>query len=77
MEKYKAMLAEMVTSKKFHTLIAGVATVLSQDPVPGFAMADATVTKIVALIIGYLVAQGWADSGKERAKIEAKAVAKK
>lgn len=75
MKKYKAMLAEMFTSKKFHALIGGIGTVLSQDTVPGLAMSEKTLVGVVALIIAYVMAQGAADFNKSAAQIKANAEA--
>jgi len=62
---------EIFTSKKFQVFIAGVIAVLSQDDVPGlFAMSEVTIGRLVKLTMIWMGAQGAADIGKEKAKIE-------
>jgi hypothetical protein len=76
MEALKSTLAELLDSKKFMASLAGMiaavlVTVLGHfhlalDP----AAADVLSSKIIALVGTYVVGQGIADHGKERAKIE-------
>lgn len=60
---------EFVTSKKFIAAVAGILiTLLAKLK---FDVPESTVQEIVGLIIAYIISQGWADSGKEAAKINA------
>lgn len=59
---------EFVTSKKFIAAVAGI--VLTLLAKLHFNIPESTVQEIVGLIIAYLIAQGWSDSGKEAAKIQ-------
>lgn len=69
MSAFLQMIGELLTSKKFVAMLTGfIVTLLAKwklniDP--------QTVTALVGLIIAFIVGQGWADSGKEAAKIEA------
>lgn len=58
---------EFLTSKKFIAAVAGV--VLTLLAKLHFDIPESTVQELVGLIIAYLLAQGWADHGKEAAKI--------
>jgi hypothetical protein len=58
---------EFLTSKKFIAAVAGVLLTLLAKL--HFDIPESTVQEIVGLIIAYLLAQGWADQGKEAAKI--------
>ena len=71
MKEYKAMLFQLVTSKKFNTLLAAITGVLSQDAVPGMAaLSEKSVLAIVGLVITYLYALGQEDKGKAAAKLD-------
>lgn len=61
------VIKEFITSKKFIAAVAGI--VLTLLAKLHFNIPESTVQEIVGLIIAYLVAQGWADKGKEAAKI--------
>lgn len=69
MSSFVKMIGEMMTSKKFIAMVAGfIVAVLAKwklniDP--------ETIQYLIGLVIAYIVGQGWADSGKEAAKIEA------
>jgi len=58
---------EFLTSKKFIAAVAGVLITLLAKL--HFDIPESTVQEIVGLVIAYLLAQGWADHGKEAAKI--------
>ena len=73
MEKFKEMVFGAVTSKKFWAMASAVATALANDTVPGVAMSPATTGLVIAALSAYMVGQGIADNGKEKAKIEAAA----
>lgn len=63
---------EFVTSKKFIAAVAGILiTLLAKLK---FDIPESTVQEIVGLVMAYVLAQGWADSGKEAAKIQAVSV---
>jgi uncharacterized membrane protein (DUF441 family) len=62
-----AVLKEMATSKKAIAAIAGVLVALASKV--GLHLDDQAVALIVAPIVSYILGQGWADSGKEAAKV--------
>ena len=64
----KKVLAELFTSKKFIGFLVGI--VLSILSKKGIAVPPELATEIVALTASYVVGQGLADMGKEKAKIE-------
>ena len=69
MSSFLQMIGEMLTSKKFIAMVAGfIVTLLAKWKIN---IDPQTVMSLVGLIIAYIVGQGWADSGKEAAKIEA------
>lgn len=69
MSSFLQMIGEMLTSKKFIAMVAGfIVTVLAKWKIN---IHPETIYSVVALIVAYIVGQGWADSGKEAAKIEA------
>jgi hypothetical protein len=57
---------EILKSKKFQASIVGVIVVVMSSFISG--VDEAELTKIVALIISYVIGQGLADFGKEAAK---------
>lgn len=54
---------DLLKSKKFQASIAGIIAVIITAFIP--EIGEAEVTKIVALIISYVIGQGLADFGKE------------
>ena len=58
---------EKLSSKKLRMTITGIAVVIGGQY---FGIDEATVTKIVGLVMSYVVGQGIADAGKEKARIE-------
>lgn len=58
---------EFLTSKKFIVAIVGI--ILSVAARYNLNLDPDAVEKIVYVIVAYLIAQGWADSGKEAAKV--------
>ena len=58
---------EFVGSKKFIMAIAG--TVVAATGKVGLELPTETVALLIAPLMTYLVSQGWADYGKEAAKI--------
>jgi len=62
---------EFLTSKKFIAAVAGILLTLLAKL--HFEIPESTVQELVGLIIAYLISQGWADRGKEAAKIQATA----
>jgi len=66
---------EAIRSKKFWALITGILSVLAALIAPKLGateeQASAAVTKITALVMSYILGQGVADHGKEKAKAEA------
>lgn len=60
---------EFLTSKKFIVGVAGlIVTALAKLH---FDIPESLVQEFVGIVIAYLLAQGWADSGKEAAKVTA------
>ncbi len=58
---------EFLTSKKFIVAVAGIlVTALAKIH---FEVPESLVQEFVALLVAYLLAQGWADHGKEAAKV--------
>lgn len=69
MSSFLQMIGEMLTSKKFVAMIVGlIVTLLAKWKIN---IDPQVIYSLVGLIIAYIVGQGWADSGKEAAKIEA------
>ena len=63
------MIKELLASKKAAAMVVGfIVTVLS---IVGLDLDPLAVTQVVSPILAYIVAQGFADSGKEAAKIHA------
>lgn len=56
-------------SKKLSAAVAAVIIVVLNDKL-GWGISPQTVEDIVAVVIGYVVGQGIADFGKEKAKVE-------
>jgi len=78
------VLKQLLGSKKFIALLVGLlASVITpllisqigMDPAEATAFAAGVSTKIAAMVSAYMVGQGLADNGKEKAKIEAAAEA--
>lgn len=66
-----AKLMELIESKKFKVYVAACLSLLASDSEPGLlVLAEITVKGLIALTLGYLTAQGVADHGKEKAKVE-------
>ncbi len=61
---------EILKSKKFQAALVGLALVLLEQVVPGSSALP--VSEAVGLLAAYIIGQGLADFGKERAKIEAR-----
>ena len=59
---------EMFVSKKFVASVA--ATVVAATAKVGLDLPVEEVGAIIAPLIAYILGQGWADAGKEKAKIE-------
>jgi hypothetical protein len=57
---------EILKSKKFQASIAGIVVVILSAFIP--ELDETEVTKIVALIVSYVIGQGLADLGKEAKK---------
>lgn len=60
-------LKEFITSKKFIVAVAGV--ILATAGKYGLNLDPDSVQNIVYVVVAYLIGQGWADSGKEAAKV--------
>jgi len=69
LQAIKSLLGELLSSKKFLVLVAGLLTVLAGRL--GLDLDEETSNRIVAMIVAYLVGQGLADVGKSRARIDA------
>ena len=71
MQAFMAVLKALFSSKKFVAMLVGiVATLLAKI---GLDVDDATVTKLVGVVVSFILGQGIADHGKEAAKIAKKA----
>lgn len=72
MELVKKIAAKLFASKKVTALLAGLALKLLQPLAVkiGWTLSPDDVNWALALIASYLVGQGLADVGKERAKVE-------
>lgn len=63
------LLKQLLSSKKFIVTVSGfIVTLLAKLK---FNIDPTTMVALVTMIVGYLLSQGWADAGKEAAKIEA------
>lgn len=60
--------ADLLRSKKFITAILGVAAVIGSE-VFGVTLDVESLASITLIISGYVLGQGIADNGKERAKL--------
>src|SRR5688500_530191 len=58
---------EFLTSKKFIVAVAGL--IVAAAGKVGLELPTETVVLLLAPIITYLISQGWADRGKEAAKV--------
>ena len=61
-------LQEMFTSKKFIMAVAGTVTAAALRI--GLELPTEEVAAIIAPIVAYILGQGWADTGKEAAKLK-------
>jgi hypothetical protein len=68
------LLRDLTRSKKFASLVLGVVASAGARLGLDAATAESVSQAIVALVGCYLVGQGVADHGKERAKVEAASV---
>ena len=68
MEGLLMVIKEAATSKKFIMALAGVA-VTGAGRI-GLQLPVEDVALIVMPVVAYIIGQGWADSGKEAAKVE-------
>lgn len=59
----------LLTSKKFTVAVAGI--IVAALAKIHFNVSAELVQEFVVIVVAYILAQGWADSGKEAAKIEA------
>jgi hypothetical protein len=62
------VIKEAATSKKFIMTVAGVVTAAALKI--NLDISTEAVATILSPLLAYLIGQGWADSGKEAAKIE-------
>lgn len=62
------MIKEALTSKKFIVTVASTITAAAMKI--GLEMPTETVAAVLTPVIAYLLAQGWADRGKEAAKVQ-------
>jgi hypothetical protein len=63
------MVKEAVSSKKFITTVAG--TIAAAALKIGLDLPTEAVATILSPIVAYIIAQGWSDTGKGAAKVEA------
>lgn len=61
-------LREFITSKKFIVAVGGV--VIAAAGKYNLHLDPDSVQNIVYVVVAYLIGQGWADSGKEAAKVQ-------
>jgi len=61
---------EIIKSKKFQAALVGLLLLLLEQVVPGISTLP--VGEAVGLLAAYIIGQGLADFGKERAKVEAR-----
>ena len=59
---------DLLKSKKFQAAIIGVLVAILSHYVPG--LPEDAANQVLTVIVAYIVGQGLADMGKERAKIE-------
>lgn len=59
---------DLLKSKKFQAALAGVLVVIAKHFIPD--LDETSVQQILAVLLAYIVGQGIADHGKERAKVE-------
>lgn len=62
------VIKEAATSKKFIVTVAGVIAAAAMKI--NLELSTEAVATIIAPVIAYIIGQGWADSGKEAAKVE-------
>lgn len=62
------VIKEAATSKKFIVTVAGVIAAAAMKI--NLELSTEAVATILAPIVAYIIGQGWADSGKEAAKVE-------
>ncbi len=70
MERFKALLVDIFTSKKALAAIATLIVIILQAL--GLPVTDEMIEKILLVVGPYLVGQGIADHGKEAAKMKEK-----
>lgn len=68
-----SVIKEAATSKKFIVTVAGVIAAAAMKI--NLELSTEAVATILSPIVAYIIGQGWADSGKEVAKVEAVAEA--
>jgi hypothetical protein len=73
MNHLKSFLAEVLRSKKAIAFLSGIAVLAASKH--GMDIDPDTVNKVLAMVGSYVVGQGIADIGKERAKVEAASAA--
>ena len=61
------LIKEILTSKKVLATVSGVVVALALRL--GFEVSVETVATVISPIVAYILGQGWADTGKEAAKI--------
>ena len=66
----KTVLSGYIGSKKFWAVVGGIALIIINGAMP--ELTNLNNGEIVTLIVSYVLGQGIADFGKERAKIERK-----
>lgn len=60
-------LKDLLNSKKFQAALIGLAVTIAEAFIP--ALENVDLTSVLAVLIAYIIGQGIADFGKERAKI--------
>jgi uncharacterized protein involved in cysteine biosynthesis len=64
---------DLLRSKKFQAVIIGLIVTLLIELIPALAPMEEHLTAILAVIAAFVLGQGLADFGKEKAVVEAKA----
>jgi hypothetical protein len=63
---------DLLGSKKFWAALTAVIVTGAVSLIPALEPMEANLTEIIGVLAAYIVGQGIADAGKEKAKIEAK-----
>lgn len=59
---------DILKSKKFQAALIGLIVIVAKEFVP--ALDEVSITEMLMTLVAYIIGQGIADHGKEKAKIE-------